>query len=132
MRGYTSLHAWQLAQTLNLRVLEATDGPLPRSAWAVVDQLRRAALSADVNLVEGYALGTAPLFRRHARIALGSAAEAERLLQIVVRRGYLPTATTEELLKLAGRTVGCLVGIVRSGNLPFRAEPHGKRRTANG
>jgi four helix bundle protein len=132
MDGYRTLDAWRLAQRLCLSVLEATDGPLPRCAWAISEQLRRAAVSVDVNLVEGYALGTAPLFRRHARIALGSAAETQRLLEIAARRGYLPAPTTHDLLEIADRTVGCLVGLLRSRNLPFRNPPNGERRTANG
>jgi len=119
MDGYRSLDAWRLAQELSLGVLEATDGPTPRPAWIVVDQLRRAALSADVNLVEGYALGTKALFRRHARIALGSAAEAQRLLAIARHRQYLPEATLKRLLTLADRTVACLVGLLRSRTSPF-------------
>ncbi len=117
MEGYKALHSWRLARQLCLGVLEATDGSLPRRAWTVVDQLRRAAVSVDVNLVEGYALGTVPLFRRHARIALGSAAEAQRLLTIAAERGYLARDTTVELLSLADRTVACLVGLLRSRNL---------------
>ena len=119
MDGYKSLDAWKLAEQLSLGVLEATDEPLPRCSWTVTDQLRRAALSVDLNLVEGYALGTAPLFRRHARIALGSAAEAQRLLVVARRRGYLPEPTAKRLLDLADRTVACLVGLLRSRNLPF-------------
>jgi four helix bundle protein len=116
MQGYEALDAWRLARELCLGVLDASDRPLPRQAWTVVDQLRRAALSADVNLVEGYALGTVPLFRRHARIALGSAAEAQRLLAIAAARAYLPPSTTTPLLALADRTVACLVGLLRCRN----------------
>lgn len=79
-----------------------------------MDQLRRAALSIDINLVEGYALGTAALFRRHARIALGSAAETQRLLAIAAECGYLPATATGELQVLADRTVACLIGLLRS------------------
>jgi len=129
MQGYRSLDAWKLAEQLNLGVLEATDGPMPRRAWAVVEQLRRAALSADVNLVEGYALGTVPLFRRHIRIALGSIAEAQRLLSIAAVRGYLPAAQTAALLEVADRTTACLVGLLRSRRLPLTA--NGERPTAN-
>jgi four helix bundle protein len=117
MEGYRALDAWRLAQQLCLGVLDATDGSLPRPAWTVIDQLRRAAVSIDVNLVEGYALGTVPLFRRHARIALGSAAEAQRLLTIAAARGYLARDTATALLNLADRTVACLVGLLRSRNL---------------
>ena len=117
MEGYQALHAWRLASRLCLGVLEATDEPQPPPAWTVVDQLRRAAVSVDVNLVEGYALGTVPLFRRHARIALGSAAETQRLLAIAAKRGYLPADVTSPLLALADRTVACLVVLLRSKNL---------------
>ena len=119
VEGYKSLAAWQAAQELCLGTLEATDGRLERPAWAVVDQLRRAALSVDVNLVEGYALATAPMFRRHVRIALGSAAEAQRLLEIAAIRGYLPPATATKLLASADQTVRLLYGLLRSPNLPF-------------
>jgi four helix bundle protein len=118
MDGYRSLDAWQLARQLCLGVLEATDGPMPRRTWAVVDQLRRAVVSIDVNIVEGYALGTAPLFRRHLRIALGSAAEAHRLLAIAAERDYLPSPTTTTFLHVADRTVACLFRLSRSSNLP--------------
>jgi four helix bundle protein len=119
MDGYRSLDAWRLAEQLSVGVLDATDQPMPPRAWTVVDQLRRAAVSVDVNLVEGYALGTAPLFRRHVRIALGSAAETQRLLAIAAKRTYLDAATTTVLLRLADRTVACLIGLLRSRNLPF-------------
>ena len=117
MDGYRALDAWQLAQQLCLGVLEATDGPLPRRTWAVVDQLRRAVVSIDVNIVEGYALGTVPLLRRHLRIALGSAAEAHRLLTIAADRGYLPSPRTTAFLHLADRTAACLFRLLRSPNL---------------
>jgi four helix bundle protein len=119
MDGYRSLAAWRTAQELCIRVLDATDGRLDRRAWAVVDQLRRAVLSVDINIVEGYALGTPALFRRHLRIALGSAAEVHRLLEIAKARGYLPQATVSPLLDLADRTTAMLYRMVRSARLPF-------------
>jgi len=72
-----------------------------------------------VNVVEGYALATKPLFLRHARIALGSTAEAQRLLRIALVRGYLPPETVRPLVTIADRTMACLFGLFRSGNLPF-------------
>ena len=119
MDGYKSLAAWQLAAELSERVLRATARP-QRRAWAVVDQLRRAVVSADVNIVEGYALGTAPLYRRHLRIALGSAAEAERLLQIAAEHDYLPPDVCTPLANLADRTIGALYGLLRSRRLATR------------
>jgi four helix bundle protein len=85
----------------------------------VFDQLRRAAISVDVNIVEGYALGTAPLFRRHLRVAFGSAAEAQRLLTIANTRGYLDPGQTAPAIDLANQAMRMLYGLLRSPNLPF-------------
>jgi four helix bundle protein len=86
--------------------------------WGAVWHIRQRD-DEDVNPVECYAWGTAPLLRRHARTSLGSAAEAQRLLVIAARRGYLPPEKVRHLLEVADRTIGCLVGLLRSRNLPF-------------
>jgi four helix bundle protein len=118
MQGYRTLRAWQVAQELSLGTLEVVDR-LPRmpEPRPVLDQLRRAAISVDINIVEGYALGTVPLFRRHLRIALGSAAEAQRLLEIAVHRAYLPREEADRLLTVVDETIACLTGLLRSRRL---------------
>jgi len=83
------LVAWQKAHAVAGAVLKLTASSRSPSTWAVFDQLRRAAISVGANIVEGYALGTAGLFRRHVRIALGSAAEVECLLRLAVEQGLL-------------------------------------------
>src|SRR5689334_6193537 len=120
MESYKSLVAWQLASELSLTTLEVVDDAWTPRASAVFDQLRRAALSADLNIVEGYALNTVPLFRRHLRIAIGSAAETERLLTIAEKRHYLTAETITPLLKLNGRLLASLIGLIRSRNLRLR------------
>jgi four helix bundle protein len=67
---------------LVLLALRATDEASHPRCYALFDQLRRAAVSVEANIVEGYALGSTPQFKRHLRIALGSAAEAECLVRI--------------------------------------------------
>ena len=47
---------------------------------AFLEQLCRAALSVQLNIAEGYALGTRPQFRRHLAIAFGSVVEVDELL----------------------------------------------------
>ena len=54
-----------------------------------IDQLRRAALSAELNIVEGYALGTPLQFRRHLMISFGSSVEAVDVVDIL--RALLPS-----------------------------------------
>src|SRR2546428_8789929 len=90
MRKYRSLVAWQRARQLALSILKSTDETHHPRSRAVFDQLRRAAISVEANIVEGYALGTPAQFKRHLRIALASPPETEILLELAAERGYLP------------------------------------------
>lgn len=75
MKSYKSLVAWQYASKLCEATLETVDDHWHARAAALFEQLRRAVISADVNIVEGYALNTIPLFRHHLRISIGSTAD---------------------------------------------------------
>jgi len=86
----------------------------------VFDQLRRAAVSVEANIVEGYALGTSKLFRRHLRIAMGSAAEAECLARLAGELRYLAEPVVKELEGLLGGTMRALHGLL---GRPRRAVP---------
>ena len=79
------------------------------------EQLRRATLSIEANLVEGYALSTPLQFRRHLRIALGSAAEVECFLEIIRELEYLPHPVVDELSRVTDLIIGNLYGLVRKG-----------------
>src|SRR5207302_4392172 len=97
MRKYRTLVAWQRARQLALSVLKSTDGlDHPRSR-AIVDQLRRAAVSVEANIVEGYALGTAAQFKRHLRIALGSVPKPRSCSSWVRSRDTFPPMLSKEL-----------------------------------
>ncbi len=120
MRSYKSLGAWQEAHRLCIETLTATDQPSHPRVRVVFDQLRRAAVSVEVNIVEGYALGTKALFRRHIRIAIGSAAEVECLLNIAAERRYMAADIATTLTQVADRTIGVLFGLFRSPKLGMR------------
>ena len=113
MDKYRSLVAWQRAHALVLLVLRTVDaGYHPRSR-ALFDQLKRAAISIEANIVEGYALSTMLNFRRHLRIAVGSAAETECLVRIGAETEYLPKAEAAKLLELVDGVIRTLFGLVR-------------------
>src|SRR6266496_4705110 len=90
MNKYRSMTVWQRSHALVMVALKTTDKAYHPRSRALFDQVRRAAISIEANLVEGYALGTAPLFRRHLRIAVGSAAETECLVPTAGEMRYLP------------------------------------------
>lgn len=113
MRSYRSLVAWQSAHRLCLDILRAADSAYRPPAAPLLNQLRRAAISVEANIVEGYALRTPALFRRHLRIALGSAAEVECLLAIGCEAGYLPYDLVSRLQPTIDETIRRLYGLVR-------------------
>ena len=57
-------------------------------------------------------------FRRHLRIAMGSAAEAECLTRLAAEVKYLPSETTDELETLLERAMAALHGLIRK--IPVR------------
>ena len=113
MDRHRSLEAWKVARRLSLTVLEQTDDHYHPKARSLFDQLRRAAVSIEANIVEGYALQTPAQFRRHLRIALGSAAETECMLELVASRSYLPGHISDEPLNLNARLLGLIFGLIR-------------------
>jgi four helix bundle protein len=88
MYSYRRLDAWKRAHQGMMLTLKATDQAYHPRSRALFDQLKRAAISVEANIVEGYALRTAALFRRDIRIAIGSAAEAECLTRAAGEAGH--------------------------------------------
>lgn len=114
MQKYKSLAAWQHSHRLCIDVLRKTSELYHPRANAVFNQLRQAVVSIETNIVEGYALGTTPQFRRHLRIALGSAAEAECLLTIAAELDLLPEVEAQNLSSLASSTIAIIYGLLKS------------------
>lgn len=104
---------WQRSHSLVMVALKATDKAYHPKSRSLFDQLRRAAISVEANLVEGYALGTPLQFRRHLRIAIGSAAETECLIRIADEAEYLPKAAVQEMAVLLDEILALLFSLVR-------------------
>src|SRR6266550_8985747 len=118
MYAYQRLDAWKRAHRGLMMTLKATDDAWHPKSKALFDQLKRAAISIEANLVEGYALGTRPLFRKHVRIAFGSAAEAECLTRAAHEAGYLKARVATELEMIFGAVLATLSGMLRSLTSP--------------
>ena len=113
MDSYRTLDAWKLAHELCIRTLRGTEEISQPRCWALIDQLRRAVVSVEANVVEGYALDGRYL-AKHIRIAFGSAAEAECLIRTAEELQYLPPGVAAQLLPLAKRYLEVLRGMLRS------------------
>src|SRR6059036_1046990 len=113
MRSYRTLVGWKQAREALLLALRATDAAYHPRARSLFDQIRRAAISIEANIVEGYALNTVGLCRKHLRIAFGSAAEAECLIRLAGELDYLPEEAVRELLAALTGTMRALRGLLR-------------------
>jgi four helix bundle protein len=84
MRSHQDLLAWQRAHFVAAAVHQYAARHWRPSLAAPIDQLRRSALSVQLNIAEGFAVGRSPRCRRHLRIAYGSAVETTELLEFLV------------------------------------------------
>ncbi|MBP6444486.1 MAG: four helix bundle protein [Gemmatimonadales bacterium] len=80
MPSYRDLLAWQLARENALAIYRYADRCWMPQRAAPLDQLRRAALSIQLNIAEGQASGPGPRCRFHLRVAHASAVETHDLL----------------------------------------------------
>ncbi len=114
MHSYRRLEAWKQAHAALRLTLRATDEAYHGKSRALFDQLKRASISVEANIVEGYALGTPALCRRHLRIAFGSAAEAECLALAAGEADYLTMAIVKQLEDMFGGAMKALRILLRN------------------
>ena len=108
MHSNRRLEAWKQAHAALRLTLRATDQAYHGTSRALFDQLKRAAISVEANIVEGYALGTPALCRKHLRIAFGSAAEAECLALAAGEAEYLDLSIVGQLENMFGGAMRAL------------------------
>ena len=113
-RDFRKLHVFQLADELLLRVYRISSFPR-EERFSLQAQVRRAALSASANIVEGSARRTTREFLNFINIAAGSATETRYLLDVSGRLGYIPMKDATDLVsrysKLAARLQALLVSL---------------------
>ncbi|MGH7583742.1 MAG: four helix bundle protein [Gemmatimonadales bacterium] len=84
MRSHRHLQAWQAARDVTLGVHRYGSSNWRPETAAAIEQLRRAALSVQLNLAEGFASGRGARCRHHFLIAYGSAVETTDILDLLV------------------------------------------------
>ena len=121
MRDIKNYDVYKLADKLVLQVYRVT-GRFPKSElFALTSQVRRAAYSVPMNLVEGAARRSAKEFARSIDIAIGSCEEVRYQLHLSAGLGYLGQKEAAELdadfekvkqmltkllVRVSGRSVG--------------------------
>ena len=114
MRDYHKLRAFELADQLALAIYKCTKSFPKEEMFGLTSQIRRAAVSAPSNIVEGCAKSSQADYSRFLEIAYGSVCEVEYQLSLAERLGYLESQAAKEATSLANETGRVLNGLLRS------------------
>jgi four helix bundle protein len=96
-KGYKKLIVWQKADDLAYKIYKVTKNFPKEELYGMISQLRRAALSVPLNLVEGAGRQGKGETRQFANIALGSLAETKYLLEFSLRMNYIKEKEYKQL-----------------------------------
>src|SRR6266550_5673814 len=94
---YERLHAWRECHELALAIYRATKSFPPEERYGLTSQVRRAAFSAAVNIVEGSSRRGRIEFRRFLDISLGSLSEVGYILRFARELELLSSSGWAEL-----------------------------------
>ena len=112
MRDHTSLFAWQEARAVARGVLDLSESHWKPALGAAWSQLQRCSLSVQLNVAEGYALGTTAGFNIHLRIAYGSAVETGEVLEHLGERLKPAPPKLLEITERCRRSQRLLLGLL--------------------
>ena len=113
--SHHNLVAWQRADDLLIKLHRLSLKALPAiERFALGSQLRRAAFSVAVNIVEGFARPGGRSRLNFLNIAQASLAEVGYCIHVAIRLGYLSRAEADDCEMEIKRVGAPLAGLIRS------------------
>jgi four helix bundle protein len=113
-KGYHKLLVWHKAHELVLLVYKTTDTFSKIEMYGLTSQMRRAAVSVVLNIVEGHRRKSRNEFIRFLDIADGSLTELEACLEIACDLGYVSLEEFEGVEKKREEVAVMLVSLMKS------------------
>lgn len=129
--GYRELEVWQISLDLVEEVYKVTRQFPKEEQFALVSQMRRAAVSISSNIAEGAGRRGTKEFLNHLSMARGSLFELETQLTISVRLEFLPREQAIPVWKYIQRVGQMLTKLIDSlsKKLSKRTTNHATRHT---
>ena len=121
MGHYSELKAWRAAHELAVGVYRVTGEWDPRERSGLTAQVRRAAFSVPVNVVEGSRRRGRREFRRFLDVALASLAEVEYTVKFAAEVGVARVEQIAGMQSLIDETGRLCFGLARSLDRPVAA-----------
>jgi four helix bundle protein len=100
LKGYKKLKVWEKAHKFAIAVYQTTQGFPKEELYSLTSQLRRAAFSIPLNIVEGQASQSKREFLNFLNISNRSLVEAEYLLEVVEELGFIDKSIYDNLDQL--------------------------------
>ncbi len=97
---FEDLLAWQRARGLAKVIHDATAGGSFAKDRSLTDQIRRASVSVQNNIAEGFERGSRAEFAKALTISKGSAGEVRSMLYNALDFGYVSRVAFDELMDL--------------------------------
>jgi four helix bundle protein len=110
--GHTKLTAYQYSKELTLQCYKITRSFPGDERFAMVQQIRRAALSVHLNLSEGASRKSIIERRRFFEISRGSVIEIDTALDIALSLGYITIAEMHHTGELIIKIFKLLTGLI--------------------
>jgi four helix bundle protein len=118
--NFEDIEAWQSARKLRRAVYQLTRVRPFAADFALVDQIRRAAISGGSNIAEGFERGGTREFVQFLSYAKGSVAEIKDQLYCALDENYLTQKQFDETYSLAdssSRLIGGFMSYLRTTGL---------------
>jgi four helix bundle protein len=113
-KGYKKLKVWEKAHKLSIEVYKYSEKFPREELYGITSQLRRAAFSVPINIVEGHASNSRKEFLSFLNIANRSLVETEYLLEICEELHFLSKSDYERLEELRGEIAVMLNAFTKS------------------
>lgn len=110
--AHTKLTVYKYSEALTLECYQITRYFPPDERFAMVQQIRRAALSVHLNLAEGASRKSMAERKRFFEISRGSVIEVDTALHIAVSLNYITADETRNLGELIIQTFKLLTGMI--------------------
>ena len=111
-KSYRELIVWQKAMVLARKAYALSQGLPKAEAYALVTQIRRAAVSVPSNIAEGHGRLTDMQFRHFLGNARGSLYELQTQLELAGDLGYFEQTAVQELMEHGWEVARLMNGLI--------------------